>query len=60
MGCEWVVCKNGNHFVLTEGGFENARIRAKFDFDNPNNKLYKHKVPKSWVSKGYVLEVKEV
>ncbi len=47
-----VQAKSGKMFVLTEYGFEQKAPRAVFC-----NKKGLAKVPKSWVQKGYVVEV---
>lgn len=55
----YIKAKEGYKYALTELGFEDSRIRAKFD---PSSKLYKqfqYQVPSSWIDKGYVKEVKD-
>ena len=51
--------KVGNRFMLTALGFENPRIRAKYEESSNCLALYKYTVPTVWIDKGYVQEVKE-
>ncbi|MBR4377312.1 MAG: hypothetical protein IKP50_00280 [Bacilli bacterium] len=52
-------CKLGYKYALTQKGFEEGRVRAKFDTNNSNYKQYLHYVPTKWIQEGYVVEVKE-
>lgn len=56
---KYVSAKRGNRFILTELGFEQARVRGKFNSERVEHLKYRHHVPASWVEKGYVVEVKE-
>lgn len=49
--------KPGHKFVLTQIGFEIGNVRAKYDDSYPNRQ-YHTCVPESWLTKGYVCEVK--
>lgn len=53
--------KPGYKYVLTDLGEDEPRIRAKYNQADPStiNRRYNHSVPASWISKGYVEEVKE-
>lgn len=55
----YVKAKYGYKFVLTVRGLEESRVRSKFEITNPNYKLYCKAVPRLWLEKGYVVEVKE-
>lgn len=51
----------GKRFVLTAHGFDNPRIRAKFDKTNMRNYRHsKYTVPTKWVEENYVQEVDDV
>lgn len=56
---KYAKAQSGNRFVLTELGFENPRIRAKYEESGKYSTLYKYTVPTAWVDKGYVQEAKE-
>lgn len=56
-GVQYVKTKSGNVFVLTELGAEQAHIRSKYV--DLKTTQYLHTVPKSWVEKGFVEEVKD-
>lgn len=56
MSTHFARAKQGYEFVITFYGRRIASIRDKF-IDRPNEK-YKHQVPVSWVTHGYVEEVK--
>lgn len=58
MAVRFQKAKHGYQFVLTEFGMEVSNIRAKFSDTNKKNQ-YLHSVPVSWITKGYVVEVKE-
>lgn len=50
----------GKKFVLTDAGKQIGRVAVKFDITKPAyHKEYKHVVPESWVTKGWVEEVDE-
>ncbi len=52
--------KKGNHFVLTEYGYEQTREEIKHERAVGKPVAgFEHEVPPSWVRKGYVKEVKE-
>ena len=51
--------KKGHRFCLTERGLEESRVRAKFNVESPIYKQYQVCVPRTWLVKGYVVEVKE-
>ena len=53
----FVRCKEGNKWSLTELGMEESRIRAKYEEHSVCRKQYEQIVPKSWVERGYVVEV---
>lgn len=44
----------GKQFVLTEFGFEQPRIRSKFEETSSLRKTVEIAVPREWVEKGYV------
>lgn len=59
MSPNYTRAKQGYKFILTSVGAEIGRIRAKFDESSIYKSRYVYCVPKSWISKGYVKEVKE-
>ena len=56
---KYIRCKEGMKYTLTKVGFEDSRIRAKFEPGSRMSKTYAHSVPSAWIEKGYVMEVKE-
>ena len=50
--------KEDYRFVLTNLGFENCRVAAKFDDNYVHKDTYNYTVPTAWITKGYVQEVK--
>ena len=56
-----VLAPLGKEFTLTEFGFEQPRIRAKYELGSLDRDTYKIEVPKSWVENGFVklIEVKD-
>lgn len=56
MGVSFKQASAGKKFILTEYGFEQPRIKAKFDSET-SKKRYEKSVPLSWVMRGYVTEV---
>ena len=59
MSCTWVNAKFGYKWALTELGLEDSRIRSKFEEKFGNKKQYEQAVPKTWIEKGLVQEVKK-
>ena len=51
--------RKGMKWVLTQTGFEVARVRAKFEINSPHYNAYSKAVPAVWYKRGYVVEVKE-
>jgi len=50
----------GKKFVLTDAGKQIGRVAVKFNKNKPAyHREYKHAVPESWVTKGWVEEVDE-
>lgn len=47
----------GNHFVLTEFGATEGRIRNKYEKSYSHRSQYEKTVPESWIIKGWVKEV---
>lgn len=58
MGVRFQKSKVGYKFILTDFGASIPNIRIKFVNTNKKNQ-YLHAVPTSWITKGYVVEVKE-
>lgn len=54
----FIRAKEGYKFSLTEFGVEEPRIRTKFETGSVTLAQYEKAVPKSWIDKGYVKEVK--
>lgn len=53
-----VKARPDHKFVLTELGFEESRIRAKYKENSAMRKQYESCVPVGWIEKGWVKEVK--
>lgn len=58
MPCEYIKAEVGNVWTTTELGKTIGRIAAKFEEGAFNRQVYSVKVPKSWVTQGWVKQVK--
>ena len=58
MPCEYVKADDGHVWVTTEAGEAIGRIAAKFQEGGHNRQRYNIKVPKCWITKGWVKQVK--
>lgn len=57
MSRQIITAKQGYCFQITNAGRQVMSIRAKYlELKTPQ---YRHRVPKTWVTKGYVEEVKD-
>lgn len=54
----FIRAKEGYKFSITAFGAEESRIRTKFEIGSTTLLQYEKAVPKSWIDKGYVKEVK--
>ncbi len=56
----WTSAGKGKRFVITALGLEKSQIRGKYKNTRTSDSTrYDHKVPTSWVTNGYVMEVDE-
>lgn len=55
----YVKAKPDTRFVLTPRGFEEGKVRNKFEEHSTNFGMYSYAVPKPWLDKGWVVEVKK-
>jgi len=57
MSTQFITAKQGYHFQITNAGRQVMSIRSKYlELKTPQ---YRYRVPKTWVTKGYVEEVKD-
>ena len=57
MSIQYAHAKEGCRFVPTKDGTKEGRINSKYG--EYSNKSYRYCVPKAWITKGWIMEVKE-
>ena len=59
MSVQYVHTKPGYRFKITFVGRRIKSVAAKYDEDSYLYKQYKHNAPKTWLTNGYIEQVKE-
>ena len=58
MSIQYAHAKKGYRFAPTEDGAKEGRINNKYDKNYPTNS-YLYCVPKAWITKGWIKEIKD-
>lgn len=59
MGVQYTHAKEGYRFKITYTGRKIKSIAAKYEEGSMLYKQYQHTAPKSWITQGYIEEVKK-
>ena len=59
MGVHYANAKKGNKFEITYVGKHIRSVADKFKDGSIAHKQYKYHVPKTWLTNGYVTEIKD-